>query len=72
MDANPQNGNIDYKKGDSLIIKEGHFAGIEAIFLSNKSKDRVRLLLKLLNTTTITEISKSNLGTKEVVKKFKF
>lgn len=62
----------EYKKGDWLTIKEGKFAGIEAIFLSKKSKDRVRLLLKLLNTTVISEISNSDLGSKEVVKKFKF
>ena len=63
---------VDYKKGDSLTIKEGQFAGIDAIFLSNKSKDRVRLLLKLLNTTVISEITKSDIGHKEVVKNFKF
>ena len=62
---------VDYHKGDSLIIKKGHFAGIDAIFLSNKSKDRVRLLLKLLNTTIVSEISKSDIGLKERVKNFK-
>jgi transcriptional antiterminator RfaH len=63
---------VDYKKGDSLTIKEGQFAGIDAIFLSKKSKDRVRLLLKLINTTVISEISESDIGHKEVVKNFKF
>jgi len=63
---------VDFKKGDSLTIKEGQFAGIDAIFLSNKSKERVRLLLKLLNTTVISEIAKSDLGYKEVIKNFKF
>ena len=62
---------VDYKKGDSLIVKEGLFGGVDAIFLSDKPKDRVRLLLKLLNTTVISEISKSDIGHKEVVKKFK-
>ena len=47
------------------------FGGVDAIFLSDKPKDRVRLLLKLLNTTVISEISKSDIGHKEVVKKFK-
>ena len=43
---------VDYQKGDPVFtIKEGRFAGIDAIFLSKKSKDRVRLLLKLLNTS---------------------
>jgi len=63
---------VDYQEGDSVTIKEGRFAGIDAIFLSNKSKDRVRLLLKLLNTTIISEIAKSDIGHKEVIKKFKF
>ena len=33
------------QKGDNLSIKKGQFTGMEAIFLSKKSKDRVRLLL---------------------------
>lgn len=63
---------VDYQEGDSVTIKHGRFAGIDAIFLSNKSKDRVRLLLKLLNTTIISEITKSDIGQKEVIKNFKF
>jgi len=64
--------NVDFKKGESLTIKEGPFAGIDAIFLSNKSKDRVRLLLKLLNTTVTSEINKSDIGLKQVIQNFKF
>ena len=63
---------VDYQKGDPVSIKEGRFAGVDAIFLSKKSKDRVRLLLKLLNTSVVAEITKSNIGHKEVVKNFKF
>ena len=62
----------DYKEGDKLTIKEGKFAGIEAIFLSKKSKDRVRLLLNLLNTQIVSEISISDIGSKEIIKNFKF
>ena len=62
---------VDYQKGDPVSIKEGRFAGIDAIFLSKKSKDRVRLLLKLLNTTVVAEITTSDIGNKEVVKNFK-
>ena len=62
----------DYKEGDKLTIKEGKFAGIEAIFLSRKSKDRVRLLLNLLNTQIVSEISISDIGSKEIIKNFKF
>ena len=61
----------EFQKGDLLTIKEGYFAGIDAIFLANKSKDRVKLLLNLLNTTVNAEVSKSDIGHKEVVKKFK-
>ena len=62
---------VDYQKGDPVSIKEGRFAGIDAIFLSKKSKDRVRLLLKLLNTSVVAEITTSDIGNKEVVKNFK-
>ena len=63
---------VDYQKGDSVSIKGGRFAGIDAIFLSKKSNDRVRLLLKLLNTSVVAEITRSNIDPKEVVKNFKF
>ena len=63
---------IDYKKGDKLTIKQGKLAGIDAIFLSKKSKDRVRLLLSLLNTKIVTEISASDIGSKKIIKNFKF
>ena len=63
---------VDYQQGDAVSINEGRLAGIDAIFLSNKSKDRVRLLLKLLNTNVVTEISASDMGKKEVVKNFRF
>ena len=62
---------VDYQKGDPIYVKEGRFAGIDAIFLSKKSKDRVRLLLKLLNTSVVAEITVSDIGNKEVVKNFK-
>ena len=62
---------IDYKEGDTVSIKEGRFAGIDAIFLSKKSKDRVRLLLKLLNTSVVAEINATDIENRESVKKFK-
>ncbi|MDC0576782.1 hypothetical protein OAP03_00575 [Gammaproteobacteria bacterium] len=63
---------VDYQKGEPVFIKGGRFAGIDAIFLSKKSKDRVRLLLKLLNTSVVTEITSSNIENKKKVKSFKF
>ncbi len=62
----------NYSKGDKLTIKKGRFSGVEAIFLSNKSNDRVRLLLSLLNTSIVTEVSSSDIGKKETVRVFKF
>jgi transcriptional antiterminator RfaH len=62
---------VDYQKGDPVFIKDGRFAGIDAIFLSKKSRDRVRLLLKLLNTSVVTDITSSNIEAKMVVKSFK-
>jgi transcriptional antiterminator RfaH len=62
---------IEFQEGDSVTIKEGRLAGINAIFLANKSKARVTLLLNLLNTTVNAEISKSDIGHKEVIKSFK-
>ena len=62
--------NKEFKKGDSLTIKEGRFAGVDAIFLANKSKDRVTLLLKLLKTTVSAEIPQADVGHKKVIKKY--
>ena len=63
---------IEYAEGDNVFIDQGRFAGVEAIFLSKKSKDRVRLLLKLLNTTVLAEIDESSLKKKTSVEKLKF
>tara|TARA_Y100001935_G_C17143796_1_gene426935 strand:- start:202 stop:492 length:291 start_codon:yes stop_codon:yes gene_type:complete len=63
---------VDYQKGDHVSIKDGRFAEIDAILLSKKSKDRVRLLIYFLNRRVATEISKSDVGLKEVFKSFKF
>ena len=62
---------VDYKEGDTVLISDGHFAGVDAIFLSKKSKDRVRLLLKLLNTSVLAEVDESNLSPKEIIRSFK-
>ena len=62
----------DYQQGDKVSIKEGNLAGIDAIFLSKKSNDRVRLLLKFLNSSIVAELRKSDIGNKEIVRKFRF
>ena len=62
----------DYQQEDKVSIKEGNFAGLDAIFLSKKSNDRVRLLLKLLNSSIIAELRKSDIGNKKIVRNFRF
>ncbi len=63
---------VEYIEGDEVTIQGGKFAGIDAIFLSRKSKDRVRLLLQLLSTSVVTEIDSSYIGSKKVTKTLKF
>ena len=62
---------VDYKEGEEVTIKDGKFAGLDAIFLSRKSKDRVRLLLQFLSTTVVAEIDSSQMGSKKITKTFK-
>ena len=62
----------NFNIGDKLVIKEGTFSGIDAIFISYKSKDRVKLLLKLLKTSILAEVAKSDVGLKETIEEFKF
>ena len=61
----------NYNPGDQLVIKEGVFSGIDAIFISSKSKDRVKLLLKLLKTSILADVAKSDIGLKESIEEFK-
>jgi len=44
------------QKGDKLVIKKGPLQGKEAIFLSATGKERVRILLKLMNELIIAEV----------------
>lgn len=62
----------DFEEGEDVTITGGRFSGIEAIFLSNKSQDRVRLLLHLLNTTVLAEVHKSNISRKDNPNTLKF
>jgi transcriptional antiterminator RfaH len=62
----------NFNIGDKLVIKEGTFSGIDAIFISYKSKDRVKLLLKLLKTSILAEVDKSDVGLKKTIEEFKF
>jgi len=45
-----------FQKGDKIIIKKGPLKGQEATFLSKTGKERVRILLKLMNELIIAEV----------------
>ena len=62
----------EYEVGEDISITKGRFSGSDAIFLSHKSGDRVRLLLKLLSTTVLAEVNKSNISRKEDPNRFRF
>ena len=59
-----------FQKGDELVIKQGVFQGKDATFLSMNGKERVRVLLSLMNRITIAEISEQNLERKAIVETF--
>ena len=60
-----------FQKGDKLVINKGVFQGKEAKFLSMTGKERVRILLKLMNELIIAEIPEHDIGRKTVLEKFK-
>ena len=59
-----------FQKGDKLFIKQGVFQGKDATFLSMRGKERVRVLLSLMNRITIADISEQNLERKAIVETF--
>ena len=61
----------EYQKDDKLVIKKGILKGRGARFLSKNSKERVRILLRLVNQLVTAEIPASNVGQKETIKTFK-
>ena len=60
-----------FQKGDKLVIKEGVLKGKEATFLSKTGKERVRILLKLMNELIITEVPGHDVGRKAIIETFK-
>mgnify|MGYP001300482496 CR=1 FL=1 len=60
-----------FHKGEKLVVKTGTFKGIEATFLSKKSQERVRVLLRFTNHLITAEIPASNVGEKEIIEVFK-
>ena len=61
----------EFQKGDKLVIEKGVFKDKEATFLSKKSKERVRILLRFVNHLITAEIPASDVGQKEIIKTFK-
>ena len=59
-----------FRKGDELVIKQGVFQGKDATFISMNGKERVRVLLSLMNRITIAEISEQNLARRTIVETF--
>ena len=60
----------DFQKGDKLVINKGVFQGKEAKFLSMTGKERVRILLKLMNELIITEVPGHDVGRKAIIETF--
>ena len=60
-----------FQKGDKLVIKKGVLQGNEATFFSTTGKERVRILLQLMNKLIITEVPEHNIGRNEFFETFK-
>ncbi len=51
-----------FKEGEKVIIENGAFAGIEAVFKNYKSEERVILLLSILNNLATVNLSLDEIG----------
>ena len=60
-----------FQKGDKLVIKQGVFQGKDATFLSMSGKERVRVLLSIMNQLMITDIPGQNVENKAIIETFK-
>ena len=61
----------EFHKGEKIVVKTGAFKRKEATFLSKKSKERVRILLRFLNHLITAEVPASDVGQKEIIETFK-
>ena len=61
----------EFQKGDKLVIEKGVLKGKEATFLSKTGKERVRILLKLMNELIIAEVPGHDVGRKAIIETFK-
>ena len=60
-----------FQKGDKLVINKGIFQGKEATFFSKTGKERVKVLLKLMNELIIAELPGKDIGNKKIIETFK-
>ena len=60
-----------FQKGDKLVINKGIFQGKEATFFSKTGKERVKVLLKLMNELIIAELPGNHIGNKKIIETFK-
>ena len=60
-----------FQKGDKLVIKKGIMKGKEATFFSKTGKERVKILLKLMNEIVMAELPEHNIGPKAISEAFK-
>ena len=60
-----------FQKGDKLVIKKGVMKGKEATFFSKTGKERVNILLKLMNELIMAELPEEDIGYKAMMKTFK-
>ena len=60
-----------FQEGDKLLINKGAFQGREVKFLSMTGRERVRILLKLMNEQIITELPGHDLERKAIIETLK-
>ncbi|MDG2296687.1 MAG: hypothetical protein P8L75_00685, partial [Gammaproteobacteria bacterium] len=60
-----------FLKGDKVVIKKGIFQGKEATFFSKTGKERVKVLLKLMNELIFAELPRNDIGNKKIIETFK-
>ena len=61
----------EFQKGDKLVINKGILKGKEATFLSKTGKERVKVLLNVMNELIVTEIPGQYVGYKVFIETFK-
>jgi len=61
----------EFQRGDKLVIEKGVFKNKEATFLTKKSQERVRILLRFVNHLITADIPACDVGQKEIIEAFK-